>query len=309
MESVEEESEGGYFPKNYKMKIMKNSQKQISKNQQIKNRLENRLSYWNLNQNQIKQTNEMYHKSKTQTLNKEDLTEEWKEEKDQIRIIKLDESGDWNKNNISKQKSEEPEERITIKFKWASNFRSRKGSEDIALNRIGSTQACKESTSFNEGRAQMGAFKRENSGQSNQNELAYVTSFEHRLENVQSNKGYKMMLEPSSKKLVQINSVDNEGDCANFGSNQKDNKTIYEKCQHNPLNIFDRIQLEDEKNRQERRNKPSDLFNPNYNNFDKVLDDCEIQEIWQEGWLTRNVVYYFDPNENENIFKHKSNRK
>ena len=155
MESVEEESEGGYFPKNYKMKIMENSQKQISKNQQIKNRLENRLSYWNLNQNQIKQTNEMYHKSKTQTLHKEDLTEEWKEEKDQIRIIKLDESGDWNKNNISKQKSEEPEERITIKFKWASNFRSRKGSEDIALNRIGSTQACKESTSFNEGRAQI----------------------------------------------------------------------------------------------------------------------------------------------------------
>ena len=158
-------------------------------------------------------------------------------------------------------------------------------------------------------RAQIGAFKRENSGLSNQNELAYVTSFEHRLENAQSNKGYKMMLEPSNKKLVQINSVDNEVDCANFGSNQKDNKAIYEKYQHNPLNIFDRIQLEDEKNRWERRNKPSDLLNPNYNNFDKVSDDCDIQEIWQEGWITRNVVYHFDPNENENIFKHKSNRK
>lgn len=84
---------------------MKNDENRVSKNQQIKKRLDARLSYWNLNNNQIKQPSEVFHKSKTQTMHNEDLTEENKENNDQIRIIKLDESdGVLNGNYIMQQK-------------------------------------------------------------------------------------------------------------------------------------------------------------------------------------------------------------
>lgn len=197
---------------NYKMRIKKAEDKQPSKNQLIKSKLEARLSYWNVSHTQIKQANENYHKSQTQSIDNEDLKEEAKQSNNQLQVFNLDESAGPLAANILRQKSEEPEERITIKFKWASNFRNRKGSEDIALNRLGSSQAYKDSTSFQDSRVQIGKFNRENSGLSNQNELHHVASFENRLENFQSNKGFLMGAEPISKKSIRFLNGDRGSD-------------------------------------------------------------------------------------------------
>ena len=89
------------------------------------------------------------------------------------KIIK----GSKNKIIINNYEKEEPEDKIIVKFK-AANLRSRKGSEDIALNMIGSTNANKESTGFYENRAQGWIFRRENSNLSNHYELQWVSSFE-----------------------------------------------------------------------------------------------------------------------------------
>lgn len=105
------------FQNNYKMRVKKAENRQPSKNQQIKNRLEARLSYCNVSHNQIKQANENFHKSKTQSINNEDLKEEEKENNRQIQVLNLDESRGPNERDGWKQKNEEPEEKITIKFK------------------------------------------------------------------------------------------------------------------------------------------------------------------------------------------------
>ena len=235
------------FQNNYKMRVKKAENRQPSKNQQIKNRLEARLSYCNVSHNQIKQANENFHKSKTQSINNEDLKEEEKENNRQIQVLNLDESRGPNERDGWKQKNEEPEEKITIKFKWASNFRNRKGSEDIALNRMGSTHAYKESTSFNEGRFPAGKINRENSGLSNQIELPHVTSFENRLENFQSNKGFKMMLEPSSNLLIQEIPSNKDTDLRFSKQKHWDKESLIKNEASKFENIIDRVRIRGKK--------------------------------------------------------------
>ena len=119
-----------------------------------------------------------------------------------------------------------------------------------------------------------------------------------------------MMLEPSCKYLKPVSPLNacNEKESSEsfefaieFNKNKEENK--YES-------LIDRIRMQEQYNKcQNIASKNSNSNNFLLNKIHKESLDCNVQEIWQEGWLQRNTVYMFIPNENESLFKLRSKRK
>lgn len=114
----------------------------------MKQRLASRISGKNNNFSNTIMNKAPLQKSKTQNMESgHELEASEGDGRPQILIMPNESSGSNDNLVFSEQHPESSQEQITVKFKSISNYRTRKGSEDIALN--GSSPADRETTKPN----------------------------------------------------------------------------------------------------------------------------------------------------------------
>lgn len=222
------------------MRVKKSIADESSNNRALKARLHSKMSNSKMSNSIMDGQNNSrplpFHKSKTQNMDNPSSNIS-PSNRGKLRIVlnQPNESNDNFREN-SKYGNSEGEEKVTIKFKSISNYKTRKGSEDIMLNGISTSQAHRDSATPPDSKSPLFMVRRENSGASSYQDAPFNSSVERRLEIFQSNKvnnprldgspsdnNYlsperRFMPEPGSNKVLKLEKLQNPESEENFVS-------------------------------------------------------------------------------------------
>lgn len=182
--------------------------------------------------------------------------------------------------DASNEMNNESEEEIQIKFKSPVIQKSRKGSEDICLNVSSSNPALKEMHTI---------YEDTKSNIAKTGIMPQNSHFSLKKEN-----NVSQMFSMKNGVGYSATNAHNNDFYSWKNLKKSSNKLLAREAQRNDQNEFDIFD-----NLKELQRKSSKI---------SEYDDKQVNELWKEGWLARNLVYNFTINENESKFKTISQR-